>query len=196
MRIVIAVAAAWAVAVGVGTAKDFVNEDFEGTFPPPGWTTFYEGTGDASWSLAYGGPGGRYALGGTSSWEQGLVRATFMSPEFEVKANTRVYYRFDYDHHENGHSGGGADFYITYVQPSQGNLVYVPLESTSDWEERSGDLKNDLNATAKACWRVWTTNYWRYHFSFLMVDGVIISDDARYPGVEPNSLGRVKALFR
>jgi hypothetical protein len=72
----------------------------------------------------------------------------------------------------------------------------VPLESTSDWEERAGDVQNDLDATAKACWRVWTTNYWRYHFSFLMFDDVIISDDARYPAVEPSSLGRVRALFR
>ncbi len=185
-----------AMAAAAASAKDFVNEDFEGTFPPPGWTTAYEGNGSARWSKGTGGPWGCYASGSVSSWEQGLVRATFMSPEFNVKANTKTYYRFDYGHFDNGHGVGGAEFYITCVEPPGADLVYTNLEVPPKWIERSGEFSSTVDVRVKACWRVWANNNWRYHFSFLMFDNVIISDERRFPGVAPASLGKVKALYR
>lgn len=195
MRTCLLVAAALAL-TAAGAAKDFVNEDFEGAFPPAGWTTAYEGNGSGRWSRASDGPWGCYAYGSASSAEAGLVRAIFMSPQFNVKANTKTYYRFDYGHFDNGHGVGGAEFYVACVDPPGADLVYTKLEVPPKWVERAGDFSSAVDRRVKACWRVWADCYWRYHYSFLFFDNAIISDEKRYPGVAPTSLGRVKALFR
>ena len=196
MKRVLIIAVAAALAVAAAEAKDYVNEGFEATFPPRGWTTKYEGEGDANWKKAGGGPWGSYAYGTASSNEKGLARATLMSYEFDLKQNTRVYYRFAYWWGDHGHSSADADFYITYVGAPYGNLVYRKLPVAWEWKVHAGDVVNDRAARVKACWRVWTINYWRYHDAYLALDRIIISDEKRFPAVAPTSLGRVKALFR
>jgi hypothetical protein len=180
----------------VAEAKDFVNEGFEGVFPPRDWTTKYEGEGNARWEKVAPGPWGSYALGFVSSSEKGLAQATLMSYEFDLKPNTRVYYRFDYQRDDNGHGVADADFYITIVEGSHGNLTYQKLPLAWEWEVWAGDVVCDRAIRVKGCWRVWTINWWRSHNAYLAVDRVIISDKKRFPAVAPASLGRVKGLFR
>ena len=195
MRTWLVVAAALALAAAAA-AKDYVNEDFEGSFPPAGWTASYEGNNSGRWEQLGGGPGGCYVHGSVSSWQEGLVATTFMSPGFNVKGNTTVYYRFDYGLWGNGHGVEGGEFYIVYAQTPARRLQYRELEGLPSWAEFTGSAAVSADDRFKACWRVWADDYWRYHFAFLMFDDVIISDQPRHPAVEPASVGRVKALYR
>jgi len=196
MRTYLGVVVASALTAASAVGLDYVNEDFEGSFPPAGWTTAYGGTGNASWSQASGGPEGKYASGSASSFGDGLVWATFMSPEFNVKGNTTVYYRFDYGLWGNGHGVEGGEFYIVYADEPARRLQYRELEGLPSWAEFAGSAAVSADDRFKACWRVWADDYWRYHFAFLFIDDVIIADQPRHPAVEPASVGRVKALFR
>ena len=191
--LIVSFAAAFAAAAG---AKDFINEDFEGAFPPPGWKTVIYGS--AGWEKSeVGAHWGFYARGGASSREAGLSRATLASAEFNVKAHTKYFYRFDYDAGDNGHGSAGWEFYIKRVEPRGGNFLYVNLPvPESPWVERRGIFYATVDARVKACWRVWVECYWRGHSAIFKVDRVIISEEKRFPAVAPASLGRVKALFK
>ena len=183
-------------AAATADATDFVNEDFEGTlFPPSGWTTKGEGTASGSWTERGGGPWGRFADGQVVSYEQGYVRITLMSYEFDLKANTKVYYGFDYRFQYGGnYTDVGADFYIAYVPSPGGNLVYCRLPG-SGWTYFSGYVVNTHEARVKAHWRIWVSNSFRYAGGALWLDNVVISDEDP-SAVAPASLGRVKALFK
>ena len=190
--LIIAVAGALAAAVG---AKDFINEDFEGAFPPPGWKKVIYG--DAHWDKSTReGPWGFYAAGTAKSWEYESSRATLSSAEFNVKAHTKYYYRFDYKANEYGNGSAGCEFYIKRVEPPGGTFLNVNLPWCLDWVERRGVFYATVDARVKACWRVWVECYWRGGEAGFRVDRVIISDEKRFPAVAPASLGRVKALFR
>jgi hypothetical protein len=180
-------------AATAATSKDFVNENFEGAFPPPGWKTVSYAEGE--WMKFPQGPWGCYAWGHAYSSEYGLCRATLTSPEFNVKAKNKYYYRFDYSHSQVGYGTGGAEFYIKFVEPRVGTFLNVQLPET-EWTERRGVFYATVDARVKACWRVWTECYWRGHSAWVYFDRAIISDEKRFPAVAPTSLGRVKALFR
>ncbi len=195
MKRVLIIAITAALAAAAADATDFVNEKFEGSFPPPGWTTKYEGTASGYWTQREGGPWGKYAQGIVSSYEQGYVRITLMSPEFNVKANTKVYYFFHHRFEWYGHSTVETDFYIAYVPPHSGNLIDFGLGVDGEWGSSTGWKVFGLSGRVKAYWRVWVTNYWRQAGGALSLDNVVISDEDP-SAVSPASLGRVKALFR
>ena len=194
MKKVLIIATATALAAG-GLAFDFVHEGFEGSFPPPGWTTKYEGTAGGYWTRLENGPWGRYAIGVVESYEQGYVRITLMSPEFNVNANSKVYYRFHSRFTSAGHSTVHTDFYIAYVPADSGNLIHLSPGRDQEWKLVTGSIVFSLRGRVKAYWRVWVTNNGRWAGGAWRLDNIIISDEDPTP-VEPASLGRVKALFK
>jgi len=193
MKGVLRASAALVLAAAAG-ATTFVNEDFEGTFPPTGWKK--ECSNRGNWTRGTGGPWGPYASGSTYSAESGLSRAALFTLQFNVRAEMRLSYRFDYGHFDVGHqSYTGALFYIAYQDQPPGTPVYVKLSKTSGWKRFSGEAVFYRAGPVKATWAVWCENTWRYGYSYLRVDNVLIADKPS-PAVAPASLGRVRALFR
>ncbi len=104
-------------ALAYGTA--YVDEKFEGGFPPPQWTVT-RSSGGAGWDGVSGGPTGDYAkgwafsMGGSESW------ARLDTFAFRVPANATVEFRYDYKYVYGGLAAPNyAEFSLFYVGPPE-----------------------------------------------------------------------------
>jgi hypothetical protein len=189
-------AALMVAAAAAAEAVDFVHEGFAGsTFPPAGWAVATGGSRPGRWVRDVGGPWGAYAYGSAAvhgdqfedSW------ATLSTYEFDLPAQTEVYYCFFYAVSIHGTDCDGR-FYIVYVNPPSGYLVNYAVQGPTSWRYWSGHAFNPSAARVKAVWYVFARGRELCGIS-LDVDRVTVAD--RDPAaVAPASLGRVKALFR
>jgi hypothetical protein len=192
MRTVTALTAAVAALAAAAAGTVYVAEDFEGTFPPDGWTT--DCTSYGWWTKMADGPTGAYARGQVGV-SPGTARADLITYAFAVDANETVYYRFDYAHGYGGYpSTWGADFYLVYADPPN-EVITQETVRTGNWREHAASAVAPRAGSARAFWRVRVYCSWRWAGVIFDVDNAGIADQPDV-GVAPASLGRVKTLFR
>jgi hypothetical protein len=192
MRIVPPMIGAVAALAAAATAAVYVAEDFEGAFPPDGWTI--DRTTYGSWSKMPDGPTGAFARGQVGV-SPGTARADLITYAFAVDANETVYYRFDYAHGYGGYpSTWGADFYLVYADPPN-EVITQETVRTGNWREHAASAVAPRAGSARAFWRVRVYCSWRWAGVIFDVDNAGIADQPDV-GVAPASLGRVKTLFR
>lgn len=195
MRLLV-VALVGVVGVSIAGATAYVDEDFEGSFPPPEWTVAVSGA-NAGWDDVAGGPTGVYAKGwafsmnGTENWAQ------LNTSPFRVPANSTVEFRYDYKYYYGGLPASNyAKFSLFYVGPPEQVIGSVRAGVTSTWRSAEGEFNVPGAGSIKARFEVWVKNPTSHSSIYTWdVDNVQINDKG-YHAVVPNSLGRVKALFR
>jgi hypothetical protein len=181
-KVLIIAAAAALAAVAAATPPFALDEDFTGSqFPPEGWTT--EGSGSGSWSWT--NPGG-YARGNVSVGPMGNVKTSLKSAPFRVSADTPLGVSFRYK------TDGATEVKRYFV--IGGWRRSVPYTANHQW-------------TGFAAWSApMGPGVFRLEFEMSLsggshsIGGVWNIDDVRVirrnVAVVPDSLGRVKALFR
>jgi hypothetical protein len=181
-------------AAGAG-ATAYIDEGFEGPFPPGGWGV--EKTVNAGWDLQEGGPWCNYAIGWASSTD-GIVRwARMDTPTFDVAAGTTVEFRYDYDLGCNGYPAEHyARFSLYYVGPPAETLVQRDMLLAADWRTYSDYIVVTRAGSVAARFEIYVKNP-SFHTSVYAwdIDNVLINDK-RYHAVEPTSMGRVRAIYR
>jgi hypothetical protein len=188
MRAVVVIAGGAALAAAAA-ATVYVEEDFEGGFPPTGWIA------EGRWSQEFGGPSGAFAAG-VVGCGVGSAHGDFKTYEFAVDANETVYYRFDYRAYDAGYpSTWGADFYLVYTDPPNEVIKGETLRTAYAWKEHAANAVASRAGSARAYWHLRVTCVWRWAGAEVHLDDVAIGDQPDVM-VAPASLGSVKALFR
>jgi hypothetical protein len=177
-------------------AENFVNENFEGRFPPEGWRKEIEGYG--RWIKSPNGPWGSCAWGTAGTTGTGYSRAALFSHSFYLERDVYVYYKLNYNVNWGIENEGivWTRFLLYYDQPGSGYLLRRTLPDSGYWPECSGRITNSKAGRLKAGFKAEVRTYGGGGFIMLLVDNVIVSDRKISPAVSPASLGRVKALFR
>jgi len=187
---VTAVAAMALAAVAGGVTRYYVNETFEGNWPPAGWRSV---TG--VWQQESRGPWGKYALGVAQTTGQKPVYTTLESCRFTVRANSTVYWHFCHAERTMGVAGSaGAEFRLRYDGSSE-DIFRAPL-AWGGWKHAYGSTKVPEARPLRAGFSGWVTA-WPGHTAYVLIslDNVQFADESLV-AVAPASLGRVKALFR
>lgn len=195
MRATVIVAVALT-AASFACATAYVDEDFGGSFPPPGWTT-RSGGGSAGWDVEGGGPWGSYAVGWAYSTDNVERWAELDTCAFHVDADTAVEFRFDYKYVYGGiEAPNYAEFSLFYAGAPEQVIGTDRVARTSSWREEKGDMPAPKAGSVKARFKVWVRNPSSQSSIYeWAVDNVLINDKEGH-AVAPTSLGRVKALFR
>jgi len=184
-------AAALALAAAAGAATQYyVNEKFEGKWPPAGWRSVV-----GAWQRESAGPWGNYAFGYRTTTAQERVYATFESCPFTVRANSTVYWHFCHAARTLGvPASAGVEFYLRYDGSSK-NIVRTPL-AFGEWKHVYGSAKVPEARPLRAAFSGWVAA-WPGHSAYVLIslDNVQFADESLV-AVSPASLGRVKALFR
>ena len=106
-----------------------------------------------------------------------------------------LYYWFDLSSYHYGTAGVSGDFMVRY-SGSSSNIFYDSLPSNSDWHLESGSFYAGESRPIVAIWDLsGGAAPGRYGNGSISVDNVVIADTPDI-GIEPTSLGRVRALFR
>ncbi|NIT35536.1 MAG: hypothetical protein GTN49_03380 [candidate division Zixibacteria bacterium] len=173
-------AAAWAT-----PPKTYLEEDFSGMeFPPPGWTIRGGGTGTWGWINDSGsarGDAGANRL--ESAWTK------LYSRPFNVPAMSQVRVKFRYRTRVSG-SPAGLMFYIHVGRWSS----YLE-ETLGKWYEFDKILPVFIEGgDVMAGWEIYVGGGIFGGGGYLWVDDIRITE--YNVGVDPTSLGRVKALYR
>jgi hypothetical protein len=193
MKCVLILAVAGALAGAVG-AEDFINEHFEGSFPPPGWTA--ENSEHVSWDRESGsGPWGFYALGDADFSEGQSGTALLTTPEFRLPRDRDVYVRFDWRAILYAYATGYAQFTLECVEPSR-VLIEQRFGEETFWTPFYTHVRNAVGERFRAKWLVSGSCSWRYGFYRFYLDRVYVADREVFPDVGAASWGRVKALYR
>ena len=182
--------------IGGASAKNFVNENFEGRFPPDGWTKEIEGYGQWIKSRSWRGS---YASGTAWTTRTGYSKAALLSHSFYLERDVYVYFRFNYNLNWYIENEGviWQRFFLSYDPPRSGYLFSRILTAGhGSWPECSGRVMNRKAGKFKAGFKAEVRTYGGNGWVYLAADNVIISDRKIPPAVAPASLGRVKALFR
>jgi hypothetical protein len=184
-----AAALALAAAAG-GVTQYYVNERFEGAWPPAGWRVVTGG-----WVRESGGPWGNYALGYRTTTGQERVYTTFESCPFKVRANSTVYWHFCHAADTMGvPASAGTEFYLRYDGSSED--IFREALAFGEWKHALGSTKVAQAKPVRAGFSGWVTA-WPGHSAYVIMslDNVQLADEPLV-GVAPASLGRVKALFK
>ncbi|NIT36801.1 MAG: hypothetical protein GTN49_09910 [candidate division Zixibacteria bacterium] len=177
-------------AAAAGATQYYVNENFDGNWPPAGWRRVTGG-----WMQESEGPWGNYALGYRTTTGQERAYATLESCPFTVRANSTVYWHFCHAERTLGVPGSaGAEFYLRYDGSSE-DIFRTPL-TWGEWKHAFGSAKVAEARPLRAGFSGWVTAY-PGHSAYVIIslDNVQFADESLV-GVSPASLGRVKALFR
>jgi hypothetical protein len=189
----IAATAALLAAAAANGAYYYLNQNFEGSWLPPGWSIqTATPNGNAGWAQVTG-PYGYCARGFAYSYYYQYPCYGFLySPNFYVPAGTTLYYRFDYARTYGGSSGStGAGFYL-YRGTSP---VYMrSLDGLTDWTVASGSTPINTAGSYYGMWMIKAAGT-GLNYTYLYLDNVALSDEL-VEAAAPASLGRVKALFR
>ncbi len=182
----ITAAAAWAT-----PPQKLVDEDFEGSWPPSGWSIDSYG---ANWQ--WGSDNGDHFAHGanTSGFQSGAYLETF---KFTLTAGTSLKISFRY---RGTTSSSGQNVYQRYVMLCYENNAYYTWRSPGFLDQEWGD--KDFTTTAVPT----TRNDYFVVFAFYVipdphgycwitmdVDDVLVT--INNVGVAPTTLGRVKALY-
>ncbi|NIT36780.1 MAG: hypothetical protein GTN49_09805 [candidate division Zixibacteria bacterium] len=190
-KFTITTAAALALAAAGGAVTQYyVDERFEGTWPPAGWRRV---TG--SWGQESRGPWGKYALGLCMTTAQKPIYTTLESCPFTVPAKSTVYWHFCHREETMGGVGSaGAEFYLRYDGSSE-NIVKVPLV-WGRWKHAYGSAQVAEAKPLRAGFSGWVWA-WPGHSAYviLSLDNVQFTDESLV-AVTPSSLGRIRAMFR
>jgi hypothetical protein len=188
---IVTAAALGALAAAAGAVTQYyVNERFEGTWPPAGWR-YVAG----AWLQETGGPWGKYAFGYRTTTGQNRVYTTFESCPFAVRANSTVYWHFCQAARTLGvPASAGAEFYLRYDGSSE-NIYWKPL-TFGEWKHVHGSTKVVEGRPLRVGFSGWVTA-WPGHSAYVLMslDNVQFADESLV-GVSPISLGRIRALFR
>ncbi len=191
--IVVAVLAA----AGLADAKVYVDENFEQSVPPPGWTSSKSGEG-AGWDAEAGGPWGTYALGWASS-SAGVERWAKMDTySFTVPAEAKLAFRFDYKYGHGGYEAPNrATFALLYAAYPEQIFASHGMMLTSTWRGFEGTAVATRGGLVKVRFEVWVKNPHPRRVAIYAwdVDNVVVVDAGEY-AVAPASLGRVRAVFK
>jgi hypothetical protein len=184
-----AAAASALTAAAAGATQYYVNERFEGAWPPAGWRVVAGG-----WVRETGGPWGNYALGYRTTSGQERVYTTLESCPFTVRASSTVYWHFCHAARTLGvPASAGTEFYLRYDGSSE-NIFSTPL-AFGEWRHVYGSTKVAEARPLRAGFSGWVTA-WPGHSAYVIItlDSVQFADESLV-AVSPTSLGRVKALF-
>lgn len=188
------VATAVLVAAAVA-ATHFIDERFEGSVPPPGWT---ESCSRGDWTSGTGGPWGNFADGFANPQYPYFGQAEMDSPPMAIGSGKTAYYRFYCRSGASGNAGGFGWYFYLYYRDNPGSpFVTVNLRENSAWHERTGSANVARSEPVVARWRVHGGALMPpgSAYIYLNVDTAQISD-LPLTAVAPASLGRVRALFR
>ena len=195
MKLWLIVAAALA-AAGFADAAVYVDENFEQSVPPPGWTSSKSGEG-AGWDAEGGGPWGTYALGWASSSAGAERWAKLETYTFAVPAEAELAFRFDYKYGHGGYEAPNrATFSLIYAAQPEQIFASHGMLLTSTWRVFEGTAVATRGGLVKVRFEVWVQNPHPRRVAIYAwdVDNVVV--DAGEPAVAPTSLGRVRALFK
>jgi hypothetical protein len=189
-KLAIITAVAFALVTTSGATQYYVNEKFEGTWPPAGWRVVTGG-----WLQRTEGPWGNYAFGYRTTTGQNPAYTTLESCPFTVPANSTVYWHFCHAADTMGvPASAGAEFYLRYDGSSE-NIVLTPL-AFGEWKHVHGSTKISEGRPLRAGFSGWVTA-WPGHSAYVLIslDNVQFADESLV-AISPTSLGRVKAVFR
>lgn len=181
-----------ALLASAAAATYYMDERFEVSVPPPGWTS--QGN-QGGWTQEDGGPSGKYASSHLSGSGTYNGTATLESPPMNLPLGT-VYYRFEYYYGYGGWPYGNVAEFVLYYAGTGTELVRVTVTWGMNWGEREGSAVVSQALPVVARWRHLCSSYGMHgSTATFSVDTCQISGDVM-TAVAPASLGRVKALFR
>ena len=192
MRITLIFILAFVARATTAGATYYLDERFEGAFPPDGWTN--QGN-QGGWDQRSGGPSAKYAhsyLYGSSTYNGW---ATLESPAMNIPSGT-VYYRFEYYYGYGGWPYGNLAEFVLYYAGTAVQLVRVTFPGGMNWGVCAGTAVVSQSLPVVARWRHTCSSYGMHGSTATFnVDTTQISD-APMTAVTPASLGRIKALYK
>jgi len=195
MKKVFLFVAALAFAGSAAEAVKYLDERFDGSFPPPGWT--WEGGTLSGWTLRADGPWGNYAFGWAGVRGTTGSSATLDSKHINAPISRRLYYNFRALADCTMSINPRWEFWLLYAGTEE-PLEYLEWRgpfSPREWRciEGSVVVGKTLPVFARFEVSAWG-NTIQGHAEF-WVDTVQLTDeDPSF--IASVSLGRVKALFR
>jgi hypothetical protein len=181
-------------ALSVGAAP-YIDEGFEGAFPPAGWAI--ENTSSAGWDRTEDGPWGRYAAGWASSSNGHEAHAGLTTSSFNVAVGTVVEFRYDYRLSDNGYpSTYHAGFYLYYIDRPHEYVFQCNAPLSVPWCELTGNVTAPRNGNMAAHFDISVYNGTSHSSAYVWELDNFLVNDKQVHAVAPTSLGRVRALFR
>jgi hypothetical protein len=181
-----------------GYSTYLIEEHFEGSFPPAGWSAFSIGTTGSGYWQSGSGPWGQLAHGycQTNEWR---CEQLFSCP-FNVAAGSTIYFRFDYIYDHNPLADPEDYFLFAIGYPPDPELfswfhsAYLP--SDDQWHVYSSSHVVPDAQSHVLCWILVTDNpFPPYNWSDAKLDNIYVSSTP-FVGVSPYSLGCIKATFK
>lgn len=163
----------------------YVDENFDGAFPPPGWIA--EGTGNWVWRREYEGAN-PHAFGRAWVTGGGESSATLHTLEFHLNAGSYVRVKFRYKSTDAGYINISRNVRI-------GSFWSEGLRYTTKWinfDRATGPCPSPGKYRLR--WRIWASGGWPGGEIILRLDDVLVTDINTT--VTPAALGRVKAIFK
>lgn len=177
---------------GSAAATYYIDERFDGTSLPPGWT--YEKENTAGWYIYAGGPWGNYLYmyaAGSPTAGDGWINVYTKHVSVAVGA---LYYRFQTYRTWSGYTFVGSSLFALYQEGSSTPLASFSITNAS-WQVKEG-MVTASGRPVYGRWRVSAGSWMSHGCSVaLRVDTVQLSS-LPVTGVGPASLGKVKALLR
>lgn len=195
MKKILLLAAALAFAGSAAEAVKYIDERFDGSFPPPGWT--WRGGTLSGWTLRANGPWGNYAFGWAGVRGTTGSAATLDSKRINVPIRQRLYYSFRALADCTMSINPRWEFWLLYAITEE-PLAYLEWRGPfypREWRCIEGSVVVGETSPVFARFGVsaWGSTI-QGHAEF-WVDTVQLADE-NLSAVSPASLGRVKALFR
>ena len=178
-------------AAAAAGAAYYIDERFDGSGLPPGWT--YSTQNYAGWSIRSGGPWGNYLdmyAGGSPTVGDGWIR---VDTQHVAVAAGPLYYRSQTYRTWSGYTLVGSSWFYFYQEGTSAPLASFSITNES-WQAKEGSV-TAAGRPVYLRWRV-SAGSWMSHGCGVMlrVDTVQLSS-LPMTGVAPASLGKVKALY-
>lgn len=186
-------------AAAAALATVYLEQDFEGVWPPGGWYYYIlgGGPGGGNWArVSSPNNFGIYIY--STSLNGGTITTGCRSNQFTLPSNTTLYYRFDCSRWNAGSANGGRAGGFQLVYDGILAFGFRSIDPTEGWRVLTGSFISTFPAVHyyQCEWFTGTTiNGSTPGTAALAWDNVLVSDQP-FTAIAPASLGRVKALYR
>jgi len=195
MKKIVLLVAAFAFAGSVAETVKYIDERFDGSFPPPGWSR--RGGTLSGWKLRANGPWGNYAFGWAEVRGTTGSSATLDSKHVRFPIRRRLYYSFRALADCTMSINPRWEFWLLYAGTEE-PLEYLEWRGPfwpREWRCIEGSVFVGKTLPVFARFRVSAWGNTIQGGAQFYVDTVQVADE-ELTAVSPASLGRVKALFK